>query len=67
MDRVTSAKLIIKENNNTNALEFNPDKLGEDSYESDSIKMTKRYYQKLKGYIDYLFEKYKDQINGTPE
>lgn len=29
--------------------------------------MTKRYYQKLKGYIDYLFEKYKDQINGTPE
>lgn len=32
MDRVTSAKLIIKENNNTNALEFNPEKLGEDSY-----------------------------------
>lgn len=66
-DRLQTAKMIIKENNNLNVLSFDPMTLGKDCYKSDSIVMTQRYYDKLRSYIDYLFEKYGDQIKGREE
>ncbi len=62
--RLQTAKMIIKENNNLNLLNFDPMTLGKDCYKSDSIVMTQRYYDKLRSYVDYLFEKYGDKIQG---
>ena len=47
LDRNRSVKMIIEENLKFNIMEFEPDIIGEDSYESDSIKMERGYYSKL--------------------
>ncbi len=41
--------------------------LGKDCYKSDSIVMTQLYYNKLRDYVDYLFEKHGDKIQGKEE
>ena len=45
-------------------MEFDPEHLAKDSYESDAVIMSKAYYKKLKIYIDYLFEKYEHTWAG---
>ena len=36
-------------------MEFDPDHLGKDSFESDAVKMSRAYYKKLETYISYIF------------
>ena len=46
---------------------FDPEHLGEDSFEGDSLKISKAYYKKVETYIDYLFEKHKASWAGKTE
>ena len=45
-------------------MEFDPDHLGKDSYESDAVTISRAYYKKLSIYIEYLFEKHQDSWMG---
>ena len=54
-----SVKLMKKTNSSFNILEYDPEHLGENSYESDAVKISKALYKKLEFYIDYLFIKNK--------
>ena len=45
-------------------MEFDPDHLGQDSYESDAVIISRANYKKLRVYIEYLFEKYENTWAG---
>ena len=45
-------------------MEFDPEHLGKDSYESEAVTMSKAHYDKLRLYIEYLFEKYEETWTG---
>ena len=52
------------ENSKFNVMEFDPDHLGKDCYESDAVTISRAYYKKLQTYIEYLFEKHEDSWKG---
>lgn len=52
------------ENSKLNVMEFDPDHLGKDCYESDAVTISRAYYKKLQVYIEYLFEKHEDSWKG---
>ena len=50
-----SGALINQENSKFNIMEFDPDHLGRDSYESEAVVMSRALHKKLQIYIEYLF------------
>ena len=45
-------------------IEFDPEHLEKDSYESDALIMSRALYKKLQIYLEYLFEKHEDSWRG---
>ena len=63
---VQSLPLINKYNREFNLLEFDPRIMGDSDkvYQSDAVKLSKQYHEKLGKYVDYLFLKYEDRLAG---
>ena len=54
----------MDQNSKFNIMQFNPEYLAQNSYESDAVKISKLYYYKLKKYIDYLCWAHADAFSG---
>ena len=59
MTRTQAAKTIIETNNRFNILEFDPEHLGLNSFESDAVKMSRAYHRKIKTYVNYLLYRHR--------
>ena len=62
-----SVKFMSDNNARLNMLEFCPEVLGKNSYESDCIKIERQYYNRLENYIDYLFKHNENSWKGQTE
>ena len=62
-----SVPLIQQENAKFNILDFSPDMFASDCYESESVHFSKKYYEKISFFVEYLFEKNKSSWEGRTE